>query len=284
MSLLVAASPLLKASAREQTLGRRARAQETTDFRSDPAAARLKSMRRLARSIEVSKMADELPGPPIALRPEPLLRYNDAPRGIHDATLWAWGERGRPRAVLKVEQYPAHDAARRWVFGLVSLAPNRLAVEFQDGKQWTSHRPGQELRAIVRAPEPAGSEALRLGQMRDLAHRFSASENAGPARPAPAPTHAQTPPPLHGRGFRPDRRCPLRFRLRHQSRCPLDPRGAKASGGSTPDVELRSGRLGGAEASVALDGQEVWTQPYADPPSQRETYMNRWVAASDDAP
>ena len=34
---------------------------------------------------------------------KPLLRYNDAARGIADATVWGLGRKGRPRAVLVVE-------------------------------------------------------------------------------------------------------------------------------------------------------------------------------------
>jgi hypothetical protein len=282
--LLIALMPLLYVNRPEPSLERRVQASQTTDASADAATERLKAMRSLAQSIKVSPIVDDKAGPPVALKPEPLLRYNDPPRGIHDATLWAWGERGRPRAVLKVEHYPGHIAARRWVFGIVSLAPERVSIEFDDGKHWESRRTGLEPHKIEGAPTPAGSGALRLGQMKDLVRRFSASENAGPARGRlqlrvmPKPVVRYSDPDsglIDGAVFA------LAYGTNPDVLLLIEARG---QGRSAVAWHYDLGRLGGAETVVTLDGKEIWRHPFADPPSERETYMNRWLAARDKAP
>ena len=65
----------------------------------DSSAARLKEMTELARGLTLAG-AD---GKALELRPEPIVRYDDQPRYIEDATLWALGGKGRPAGVLKVE-------------------------------------------------------------------------------------------------------------------------------------------------------------------------------------
>ena len=59
---------------------------------------------------------------------------------------------------------------------------------------------------------------------------------------------------------------------------------AQEEGEGPPVWHYDLGRLGGAETIVTLDGNEVWTQLFADPPSELDTYMNRWLAASAEAP
>jgi hypothetical protein len=257
---------------------RRLAAQEAAE---GPSAARLETMRRLAKGVRVSRMIDERPGPPVALRPEPIARYGDPARLIHDATLWAWGERGRPIAALKVEHQPERPAVARWLLGLVSLAPDRIAVEFFDGKTWTSRRPGIEPRALPGAPAPADREVTRLGQMRDLAQRFTASEYAGPARgrlqlrlmPRPLHRYDDTASgPIDGAIFG------FAYGTNPDVLLIIEAIGA----GSPPGWRYSLARLGGGELFVSLDGREVWKQDEANPPVERETYMNRRVAEGDE--
>jgi len=235
-------------------------------------------MRALAASIKLSELPEGRPSVPVVLRTDPLERYNDPPRRIGDATLWGWGEVGRPRAVLKVEHMPDRPESTRWVLGLVSLAPARITVEFVDGQQWTSKRSGVDMATIPHAPAPGASDAVRIGQMRTLCRRFAASEYAGPVRG----------------------RLQLRLMPKPLARYSDDRTGIQDGAlfafayGTNPDVLLviESGRehdkppawhyglarLGGGQPLVTLDGKEVWSQTGADPPAQLETYMNRRMA------
>ena len=212
------------------------------------------------------------------MRPEPLLRYGDEARNIHESALWAWGEGGRPTAVLKVERMPAQVPSKRWVEGVVSLSPRLVAVTFHDNRTWTARKPGLEPDPVPDAPAPAEAEGARLVQMKALARRFSASEDDGPARG----------------------RLQLRLMTRPLLRYRDEPSGLIDGAlfafayGTNPDIllalEARRGgdarpswtyalaRIGGAQATVSLEGKQVWIRPYVYIPADQDTYVNRWVA------
>jgi hypothetical protein len=253
------------------------RAEDEVGSKED-SAARLAMMRKIAGSIAITQQIEGKPGSMTALRPAPILRYNDPPRHMLDATLWAWGGRGRPVAVLKVEFQPTHPPPRRWVLSLVALGPNRISVEFHDGQHWASTRPGLELRAIPGASPPAATETLRLVQMRTLARRFAATEGTGVARgqlqlrlmPTPLDRY---PDPASGlrdgvifglaTGTNPDLFLVIE---------------AVTNQGASPTWHYGFARNGGGEFTASLDGQAVWTAGMANPPAQLETYMNRRMA------
>lgn len=234
--------------------------------------ARVSAMARHARSIKVTELDK-----PVALLAEPILRYDDKPRNIFDATLWAWGPpQGRPTAILKVEEYPSRPSDSRWVYGIVALAPERITVKGEDGWEWSSTPPGLDLREIPGAPAPAETEVLRLGQMKQIARRFEVHEDAGPARgrlqlrlmPRPVHRYADASSGLQdgalfgfAYGTNPDLLLVIES---HRER------------GSAPAWRYGLGRLGGGATFVSLDGRAVRTEPAADIPARRETYMNRF--------
>jgi hypothetical protein len=187
------------------------------------------------------------------------------------------------RFARQLEAKPAHQLAsarknppeRRWLYGIVSLSPDLIRVEGDEAWNWSSSRPGLDLRDIPRSPNPVESEALRLSQMREIARRFEAHEEAGLARGRlqlrllPKPVYRYADPASGLRdgaifgfayGTNPD--LLLVVELRQQ-------------GDSGPKWRYGLARLGGGETIVSLDGQEVWSQPGANPPARKETYMNR---------
>ena len=141
----------------------------------DPGAARLKIMTRHARALKLTESEK-----PVLLMADPIFRYDDKARGIQDSTIWAWGRSGRPSAVLKLEVNPARPTDRHWLYSVVSLSPNPIKVEGDEGWQWSATEPGLVLNDIPRSPTPAGAEPARLRQMKDLSHRFEAREYSGP--------------------------------------------------------------------------------------------------------
>ena len=250
----------------------------------DDSEARVTVMRAHASAIRVTEQSAEGDERAMALRSEPLERYSDPPREIHDAALWAWGEAGRPRAVLKVEYMGNRPPATRWVYGLVALTPGRLDVQFGDGTRWRSTEPGLAPRTVPDAPVPGGTAAVRLAQMKALARRFGGTEDAGPAR----------------------RRLQLRLMPRPLARYADEALGVRDGAifafayGTNPDILLvietpadhaatvawqyAVARLGGGAPSVTLDGKEVWSAPAANPPAQLATYMNRRAADLPETP
>ncbi len=233
--------------------------------------ARLKAMTEHARSIRVSVSSTG----PVALIPEPVLRYDDKPRFIFDATLWAWGPKGRPAALLKIENNPMRPADTRWTYGIVSISSQSITVEGDEGWRWSSSRPGLDLREVSKALVPGNTEAIRLRQMKQIARRFEAHQDAGPARGRlqlrlmPQPVHRYTDPAekiddgaifSFAYGTNPDVLLVLE---------------SSRQADSAPVWRYALARLGGGAPFLSLDGHEVWTETAVGIPVQRETYMNR---------
>jgi len=67
-------------------IGCSASAQDVAEDRGK-STARLEAMRRLAMEIKVREITEGKPGPPLALRPEPLLRFTNPTLRVVDGTL-----------------------------------------------------------------------------------------------------------------------------------------------------------------------------------------------------
>jgi hypothetical protein len=138
--------------------------------------ARLEEMRKLAKGIKVCEITEGEAGPPLALRQDPLLHYtNPTPGGVVDGTLWGWGERGRPPAVMKLGLAGPKRGERHWRLRVNVLSSKSIEVEFGDGVKWSSRRSGLEVRPLIDAPAPADTEPLRLIQAREIGRRLKVS-------------------------------------------------------------------------------------------------------------
>jgi hypothetical protein len=209
---------------------------------------------------------------------KPLLRYADSTRRSHDSTIWVWVSDGRPGAILGVEHYAERPREPKWLFEIASLSANRISVERERKELWTAREPGLRLQSLADAPQPAGKPAARLAQMKQLLPRFTAHERAV----------------VEGR-------IELRPMAQPLYRYESDATGAKDgavfsfANGTNPEVLLileaqhdgedgggwrfAFAQITGAEVFAELDGKQVWQCSEADPPAQRDSYFNGWVAA-----
>jgi hypothetical protein len=140
---------------------------------------RLANMRRRAEGTRVVAITgdrrDEIP-----MRSEPVFRYADQPRGIVDATLWVWGEPGRPVVLQKVEYFP--PTPTNWTYCLASLSSGLVGAEWRGGRQWTATKPGIALHPLDEAPGPSTTKVGRLRQMKEIARRFAVRASEGTHR------------------------------------------------------------------------------------------------------
>jgi hypothetical protein len=142
------------------------------------APKRLEAMRRLAKDLKVREINDGKPGPPLPLRPDPLMRYSNPTERVVDGTLWVWGERGRPPAVMKLGLREPMPGKRVWAVRVDPLSMKQIEVECPDGVTWTSRKNVLELRPLTGVAAPDESATRRLIQGKDIARRFSVSTEA----------------------------------------------------------------------------------------------------------
>ena len=239
-------------------------------------AARLVSMRELARQFEMK--VPESPGAEaFELRPEPIFRYSDQPRGFEDATLWSWGpagSTGRPAVIAKVEAAITPARVPYWHFCVTSLADQIVSADFEGSRKFTATKPGVSFQTIPRAPATADKPIPRQRQMKELVARFSATiVNTHPDTKKPNPQEMRLlVTPIHRyaeetKGLQDG----TIFGLTTNGTNPdmlivIESQGTKLS-----DAEWKYAivKMTIAEVHVRLDGAEVWQSPRNGP---RETW------------
>jgi len=106
-------------------------------------------------------------------REQPIFSFSESTRDTgHLGTVWVFGTQGRPAAILslsKAFQKPI------WGFELVALEEG-ISVVMHDGWTW-SPKSALTMAELADAPRPADSDARRLAQIRNLARRFTVSED-----------------------------------------------------------------------------------------------------------
>ena len=102
---------------------------------------------------------------------EPILRYNDTARGVIDATVWALGREGRPRAVLVLESYQATSIQ----YELTTAAEPPKYVQARTWR-WSPRQSGFAWKTIPDASPPREARTVRRRQIKQLAQDFAASE------------------------------------------------------------------------------------------------------------
>jgi hypothetical protein len=139
------------------------------------AAQRMELMRARAASIGFRSQDEAFPA---ELEPEPLFRYDDHTRGYVDGTVWRLGKTGRPLAIITSELHPHYlGGGPRVVYDFLSLTDVPFTARSKDVPGWSPTESAVEIRALAGGPVPAGSGALRLAQMRQLAGRFTATQD-----------------------------------------------------------------------------------------------------------
>jgi hypothetical protein len=137
---------------------------------------RLDVMRRLAGALVISTAEEGAVKAKLPLHEQHLHRFVDLDRLNLDGTLWAVGEKGRPRAVMEVFPFAGGDGPDRWSTAVASLTDVPLTaenVDGQPGQNWTPAGWGEKFHRFSDAPAPAESAEQRQAQAADLARRFT---------------------------------------------------------------------------------------------------------------
>ena len=139
-------------------------------------AARVESLREMNDMIETLKVSTLKNGDKVEARQlaKPLLRYQDQPRKILDATLWCFGREGRPAAFCKIEKIGV-GKRNRWLYCFTSLSQLPIEAEWAEGKTFSTTGPGVKFSDFVGAPIPAVEKPGRLRQAKELVRRINVS-------------------------------------------------------------------------------------------------------------
>ncbi|HET6422379.1 MAG TPA: hypothetical protein VFG20_01770 [Planctomycetaceae bacterium] len=235
-------------------------------------AHRLK-MRQVAESFQISVKEEAVAA---KLAAEPLFRYTDATRRLHESALWLWGTKGRPVAVMAIEFYPKQPKNTPWLFEIVSLSAERIRAKHTTHLDWLAEKPGVAFRDLPDAGVPADRPTLRLAQMRQLMRRFTANETAViegriELRPMANALHRYDDATLKvidgaifafANGTNPEVFVLLE---------------AQSVAGGPPTWKYSLAQMTGGSVAVSVDGNEVWSCKEADPPAVRPSYVNGWL-------
>ncbi|TXT32347.1 MAG: hypothetical protein FD138_2071, partial [Planctomycetota bacterium] len=117
------------------------------------------------------KIQDAESGAEIERVENPVLRYAEQSRGNTRGTVWLWGRKGRPAAVLEMIRNERQD----W-FCFHATADRPIKLTAKTGQTWTPKSSDLNFKPLPDAPPPADSSAARMRQMKEFVRKFSAHE------------------------------------------------------------------------------------------------------------
>jgi hypothetical protein len=231
---------------------------------SDGRAARLREMRAIAESVTMVRAG---PGGsrPLSRLAEPIYRFDDAARSFFDGTVWAWGQPGRPAAVLTLARQRASTGGYRYLCELTSLAPGPISARVADVAMWEPSVAGIVMQDLPGAPPLASDPPRRLLQMKEFVRQVKAHEFYKPRDqptvqryelrllPVPVLRYSDEPAGLvDGAMF------VIAYGLNPELLLLVE---ASQKGPSGPVWSYGIGRISSAELHVDFQGKELWSHP-----------------------
>jgi hypothetical protein len=194
---------------------------------------------------------------------KPLLYYGDPTRNNDRGSVWAWGEKGRPVAVL--ELYRGANDRTKWACAICNTSGGKVRASRGGAAWWRANESASELKDVPGAPAPAAEAPQRQRQLKQLAAKFVGHEFWDPDNSRYELRRLDR--PLHT--------------YRDEDAGVLDGSLYTLANGTNPEillfVEARSdpkdgskawrfttGRLAHAELHLEYDGKEVFDAPRAD--------------------
>lgn len=101
----------------------------------------------------------------------PYLRSSNPVGDSKDGALFLWTYQGRPQAVLKLYTFNHKTFTHAWL----SLSEGTFVGERDGQIFWSPMQPGIKFHEVPDAPQPAGTAAERLRQMKTLSAKFTAT-------------------------------------------------------------------------------------------------------------
>ncbi len=143
----------------------------------DSASQAAEQIRTARASTEIISIEDAESGSEIERVEDPVLRYTEPVRGNVQGTLWVWGPKGRPAAVLELIRRGngESDVYLDW-FCFHATTDRPIKLTARSGQTWAPQSSDLKFQPLPRAPVPAATPAARMVQMKQFVRRFSAHE------------------------------------------------------------------------------------------------------------
>jgi hypothetical protein len=228
-----------------------------------------KEAEKVVNGIELEKLVDEN-WAKVKRIEKPLLYYSEPTRNHDRGSVWAWGEKGRPVALVKLCQQVG--VRSRWKISITNTSGGKVRASRDNARWWLENESAVELKDIPDAPTPATEAQQRQRQLRQMAVKFTGHEFWDPDNSRYELRRLER--PLHtyhdedsgvqagalytlANGTNPEIMLFIEARV--------DPKnGRKAT------WQLLVGRLAHAELHLEYDGKEVFTAPRAYQLSSRD--------------
>lgn len=96
--------------------------------------ARLETMRQSAKGIKVCRITEGKPGPPLALRPKPLLRYSSPGWNVVD---FSFVSMNTPAVLMVLEAWSESAGVRTWRFAFARQGAGEATVLLDGKRVWS---------------------------------------------------------------------------------------------------------------------------------------------------
>lgn len=234
-------------------------------------AERLAAMQKIAADMTVEAV-EEGGKRKVELIDGARFRFSNPVTECYDATVWIWGRRGRPAALLTLSaERSGRNQPSYWAYELTSISPLELAVASQDGWKWTPEAAGLSFKPVPDAPSPADEERVRQRQMKDIARRFDAYGvyfgQRVDLRVLPTPIHTYSDAAAGVLGGA------LFFIAGGTNPEVLLAIEAAGEEGTPPQFNFAINRVSAGELHARLDGKEIWTSAGVVEATRRSPYF-----------
>jgi hypothetical protein len=247
--------------------------------------AQMAAMRHVGTGVTVSFSEDGQRD--LEVIPEALFRSQDAAREEFDGTIWGYGKTGRPAALLTLALQPVGEGTYKWLFELNSLASRPVTARIPGVPfNWSTRKPGVEMKDIPDGPTVAEKEVGRTRQLRDLSTRFTGYEmlSKGANGPLERFELRLIPRPIH-RYSDPERGLidGAIFLMTHSTNPEIIMLIELIRENDESRWKVGFARCAWAELHVEFDGKEVWTLPHLSGTSSTDPYwlFTKGIAAGE---
>lgn len=100
-----------------------------------------------------------------------LLYYGEPTRNNDRGSVWGWGRKGRPVALVELFQGP--DNRTRWVYAICNTSGTKVRARRAGAPWWRENDSATQLKDVPGAPAPATDAAVRQRQLKLLAQKFT---------------------------------------------------------------------------------------------------------------